>query len=293
MNSTNQFYSRLATNIKRLRDFYNESTLDLAFAIGLSSPNAITNYETGTRIPKRDVIINIAKHYNITIDELLNGEFSSSQKFGVAISEIKNHEQVFQAMFPIISSKQALNNPNFRLAYERHKRFFSQMFGRTDGIDVEDINKSVELYELALEDHIIEAAANLLCWLFLCGLFYALSVPEISNCENANKEVSIEFIRSIFLSEVSDETTERNIKIKENIDEFLDEYYIDLYKNIVLLKNSAQYSELGDFYLAMCYIFGYVRNSLSSEMNRALGFELLRVFDLVGNEYAEKFFLIR
>lgn len=46
--------NRLGKNIKYLRTAYNESQLSLALDIGLDSPNAIANYEKGTRNPKPD-----------------------------------------------------------------------------------------------------------------------------------------------------------------------------------------------------------------------------------------------
>ena len=47
-------YPYLSSNIKSLRRVYGEEQLDLANAIGLTIP-AVSNYERGERIPKRDV----------------------------------------------------------------------------------------------------------------------------------------------------------------------------------------------------------------------------------------------
>lgn len=54
-------YPYLSSNIKSLRRVYGEEQLDLANAIGLTIP-AVSNYERGERIPKRDIIARIAKH---------------------------------------------------------------------------------------------------------------------------------------------------------------------------------------------------------------------------------------
>lgn len=69
-------YPYLSSNIKSLRRVYGEEQLDLANAIGLTIP-AVSNYERGERIPKRDIIARIAKHYRITEDELLYSDLSN------------------------------------------------------------------------------------------------------------------------------------------------------------------------------------------------------------------------
>ena len=79
-----KFYYKLGENIRGLRRLYGETQLDLAIAIDVK-PTTISNYEMGERLPERtierDVLIRIAKHYMITEDELLNGDFSNTKKF--------------------------------------------------------------------------------------------------------------------------------------------------------------------------------------------------------------------
>lgn len=66
-----------------------------------------------------------------------------------------------------------------------------------------------------------------------------------------------------------------------------DELHIVL--NIYRLKHSAEYADLGDFYMALRYIFGMVRNGNSPELNSAIGYQMMSEFSMLGNIYADKF----
>jgi hypothetical protein len=49
------------------------------------------------------------------------------------------------------------------------------------------------------------------------------------------------------------------------------------------------YSELGDYYMALRYFFGVTSTSVSDEMARAFGNELMLNLRLLDNPYAKKF----
>lgn len=51
----------MSSNIKNLRRVYGEEQIDLANAIGLTIP-AVSNYERGERVPKRDIIARMDIH---------------------------------------------------------------------------------------------------------------------------------------------------------------------------------------------------------------------------------------
>ena len=72
-----------------------------------------------------------------------------------------------------------------------------------------------------------------------------------------------------------------------NDEEFQDK--MDEYK--YLLKHSAQYSELADYYLALQYVWNLVENGLSADFNRRLGIEMLNTLISVKNIYAARYVL--
>ena len=69
-------YYKLPSNIRGLRKTFGESITDLALAIGVGN-TAVSNYELGDRIPDRNVLKRIAKHYHITENELVHGDYSN------------------------------------------------------------------------------------------------------------------------------------------------------------------------------------------------------------------------
>lgn len=69
-------YVRLGWNIKCLREANNETLDDLVAAIGASSSGTLSGYESGTKKPSRDTLVKIAKHFLVTEDELIYGDFS-------------------------------------------------------------------------------------------------------------------------------------------------------------------------------------------------------------------------
>ena len=47
--------NKIGQNIKNLRYIFDETQLELADAVGLDSPNAISNYEKGIRLPNEEI----------------------------------------------------------------------------------------------------------------------------------------------------------------------------------------------------------------------------------------------
>ena len=69
----------------------------------------------------------------------------------------------------------------------------------------------------------------------------------------------------------------------EDFDEILNEL-------ISMLKKMEQWSQLGDYYLALRYILGMVDTGCSNEMNQAVGMQMMIAFAHIGNKYALDFF---
>ena len=68
-------YKKLGWNIKCLREAARETEEQLAYMVGVTR-QAICNYENGTRIPNRDVIVKLADHFLITENELIFGDYT-------------------------------------------------------------------------------------------------------------------------------------------------------------------------------------------------------------------------
>jgi transcriptional regulator with XRE-family HTH domain len=66
-------YMNFNDRLMYLMDINNESRTELAKALGIQS-GSVANYCNGNRTPNYDILIKIAKHYDVSIDYLLTGE---------------------------------------------------------------------------------------------------------------------------------------------------------------------------------------------------------------------------
>ena len=78
---------------------------------------------------------------------------------------------------------------------------------------------------------------------------------------------------------------ENNSEKVEFIEEF-DEFITD---GIKILKKHRKWSELGDYYLAIRYIFNVVNNEYEKDINNMIGEEMLNVLVELENKYAIAF----
>jgi len=60
----------LADNLRGIRLRAGETQWELAEVCGVS-PTAISNYEHGNRQPDLETLVRIARHYHVTLDELV------------------------------------------------------------------------------------------------------------------------------------------------------------------------------------------------------------------------------
>lgn len=94
--------SLMARNIGCLRELYGEERADLAEAIGLSE-SAISNYENDIRSPQRDELFLIAQHYNVSVNDILNYDFSheviNTYHMHAALNEKKMRTERFYSTF--------------------------------------------------------------------------------------------------------------------------------------------------------------------------------------------------
>ena len=161
-------YYRLGFNIESIRKAHNESQLDLALSIGVCK-SAISNYETGQRIPQRDELNAISKHYNIPVSSLMYGDFSNySIANDVNVTDSDTMRLVCDMMLPFICPDEAMENKHFKKAMELHIELGEAIFseGELPVAFAKNLGKCEKLYKKAIEDGIYEACVNLLWWSF-------------------------------------------------------------------------------------------------------------------------------
>ena len=307
-----EFY-RLPQNIKTLRENSGETMEELALAIGLSNKSSISQYESGERKPSRDALIMLAKRYGVTLDALLYSEIS---KVDWALEETVRFSELdirvaLNRFFPIVITSNALENEDFKVAYELQKKIQSVI---TDGKTCEDLDVTLDKcathYTVACESDVAEAAANYLS--LILGLYIgyiALADESVSDTLDEYKDwrsgIKNDEIKQLFkrlcLTEFIEEMC-RNRGLEESIvkekisnDRELARkcFYIDNFELLLwligILKHSGEYCDLGDYYLALLFKLKISAGNRSDAMNSAIGDALMSTLSSMGNEYARIF----
>ncbi len=282
----------LPQNIKSLRMTYGESQMELAFAIGLDAPAAISNYENGTRSPKPDVRRKIAEHFRITEEQLMHVDLSGVHKlsFEYLNDETRILEIIFAA-FPVVCSDSALKNSLFADGYSAHMRIKKCLLSGKEPNE-KDYDICFASYDKAFEEYALpEAAANMLWW--LVQIEYTVLNPKITEGAQQlikNKISGVEFLRKCCLKnfdfEGEDDTDDDSAK-RENLQFYND--IEELVQDYLKVLRSSHLSDLAYFYVAIKYLFGSVKNEFSQEMNQAIGNELLWAVSELGNKYAKAY----
>lgn len=288
----NSTFYKLGLNIKGLRIFYGLTQEELALAVDITK-QAISQYELGISIPERDILLNICRYFRITEDELLNGNYESMKTIIKAPVHDKQYNlEMLDHMLPMSCSDSALENIYFQEAYEIHKKIYWSI---VNGEQFEEklIEKCLYLYDKAFEEGIIEGIANSLWWIMFSGFVTTFCSPQmiekIQLFQN-NRITFKELLKEGFLhSSDMDTSSEEYKNFEKSRMEFLEENEVGIFVKIRLLKNSKEYSDLGDYYLAFIYLFNLIRNTESPEMNSAIGSELMNTYLILGNQYAKKF----
>lgn len=275
---------RLGKNIHGLRVAYGETQEQLSEAIGYSK-NTVSNYENGSREPDQNTLAAIAKHYSISVEELLTSDLSN-------IDNITINKKFFldniDVLLPVTCTDTALQNRNFKKAYDVHRKFFNHLRkSNMDGIN--DITVCFNEYFEAYEDSNskVESAANFIGLWFLFMLM--LNTPKIINERSAAlMQVASRDDKAKRVLENIDPSFEREAKeIMENInDSKIDEMLANF---IITVKKSKEWYELADYYIALQYIWDLADNELGSGINRRIGIEMMYAFAKVGNPYASQF----
>lgn len=288
--------SLLARNIACLRELYGEGRDDLAEAIGLSV-SAISNYENDIRPPQRDELFMIAEHYNVSIDDLLNYDFSNDFiEIDTLLNDTSNRELMYSTLLPIILIDETVENANFNEALDLHRKIFYEICKSDDGIDFAkaNIDRCTRLYTKAADEGIIEARANLLWWPMLCSITLAFFNKRIDNIQALkSKDATIEdMLRTTYLRNYHD----LNDDFEDDVHDIIyDQYLGIIIENIAFLKNSdnALLRDVGDYYMAIAYKYNVISNGrVPKNRNRLMGEEMLRMFSFMGNYFAKDYFSV-
>ena len=276
---------RLGANIRALRKAYGETQEDLGAALNVEK-NTVSYYENGKREPNKDIIAEIAKHYMVSVEELMFCDLSD-------IGTIKVDNNAFwkniDIVLPIVLSEEAMNNKHFKRAYKYHKEFYDELH-KVSMDNIDHIDVCFDEYLEAYEDERIkpEAAANLLAIWSLMLMMIKTAPLAMKNRSAAIMQVAARDPKSRQIIENPNTDYEKDAQeIAAGLDDPEMIEMIDELKTTV--KRSRSWADLADYYLALQYIWNIVDNDLGWDFNRRVGAEMLNSFVSVGNVYAARF----
>jgi len=279
--------SKIAKNIRDIRKAHGETQSDLASAINVSE-TAVGNYETGARQPDMQTIQAIAEHYGFPVDRLLNEDFSHMD-FKLSTLTWEKAMDVMAIQFPIICTDEAMQDPNFAEGYRRTQEIWSKVKEGQAGIMRSFIESAFQKYEDAIIDNneLVEAVANTL---WLTFLVYALMPDEHSvkmgEAVLFGKSLKKDFVKNYVLKDANPISKENAANKRA--------YVADSQETVIalirILKESDEYADLADYYMALRYVIGMVANDYSDELNKTIGMEMLLSFAELGNKYVIRYF---
>ena len=275
----------IAKNFKFLYQHYKDKQEVLAQMFHVPQSN-ISAYINGKKPIPTDVLNSISVRYGISIDDLINKdlsvEFDSPQTI-----DLNYAMSLSENMFPILTSNVAKTNDNFNLAY---KILYSSL--QLDNI--EDLHSKIAVLENAIslfqkaweESNTYVALSNSISIILLAYSFYNQQGIKIAQkLLNKGKLTSFD-IRSDFLRN-PDKPIEQN-PYEQHQKSFFEKYHDLVYDNIKLLKNNINFSALGDFYLAMCYLVDFAEDFIEYKTGYISGIYMLIQLCKLENTYAEK-----
>lgn len=273
--------NQLGRNIQRLREIYGDTLDDLGNGIGFAK-STVKGYENGSRKPVPDTLKAIATRYGKTVDELLSTDLTDLGRRDVQLFSLSSIFEIFKILMPLSCSTEVMKNAAFKKAYDYCQRILNA-FDKGETIRGSIISDSTELFLKAIEEtESPESVANLVWCIFVwwSQLFDSNELLLLQNRLLTKRIDMMELFRSI--KKVSPEVEEKRQNFVLDVDELL-------CGAIKALKSDENWSDLGDYYLALRFINGLVDTKMSSEMNTAIGIQLMLAYSQLGNKYAKTF----
>lgn len=288
--------SQLSKNIKALRIAYGETQEELGLALHVEK-SAISNYETGARVPDKNMLAMIARHFSISVQEILYSDLSNVAKILIDPTAFYRY---IDDIFPIVSSEESLKSNTFSEAYKHHCRMYDKFHTAINNIGsaLDFFDDFIELYIDCIENEEakLESEVNVLALIFF--LWYLSKVlaksPEyITNTPAGLLQIaSSNSILKKHLNnpDAANDTRELSNEAYEFLIFFEDPEMKEWVDNIFIDLKHSTYADVADYYLALQYVFGFVDNGLNDEFNQRIGAEMMSAFARVNNPYVERYF---
>lgn len=273
--------NQLGRNIQHLRIIHNE-TLDELGSIIHCAKSTVKGYENGSRKPDLQTLQLLSAHYNKPVDELLYTDLTGLEIISIDLNSPAHTTELLRVILPLYSSEEAMKNPNFKNGYDLSQRLL-EAFSNAEVLSGSVIARIFEAFVKATdESESPEAVANLVWSVFVCWSHIA-DTNKLLTLQNKllSKKLSIKDYMSLKDTEDS--------SIIEKKAGFVSYFDGTITEALKALKSKQEWSDLADYYLALRYVVGMVDTDLTTEMNSAVGMQMMLSFRTLGNSYAFTF----
>lgn len=281
---------KLGQNIRELRHSWGESLLDLSLVLNKNT-STISQWESGKRTPNNEILYQIANHYKVTVDELLNGDFSdlpSKVDYFVNVKENIEQLQIEELkLFPLKATQSDMENSRFLEALNAHRKLRKC---ELEVVNTTEFEQMLDIYIECFENNdSLAAGANILSYLFWIASYnlatpyldeladYLTSDDSIDKKRDAKFFIANYVLNSDLLGDCEDEC----LDFKE-----MDELVLYI---IEKLKKDVRFAKLADYYFVLRYLFGFANNDLGDVINSRMSIDLLLDLSKVHNPYAKQF----
>lgn len=323
---TNNEDNRIGKNIKALREAYRETQEDLASLMGLDR-KAISNYENGKREVDDQKKELIAKHYMVSVQELMYSDLST-YNLNFSIDNANAQVNAIYDLYPIFATEESLMDSNFAEAYSRQCKLYNfskeiklESFLK-DSINIKKLlsnnNDKTEYFKNILDllttppikylDPYINSITNNKMQLETAAnyisMYHYLRSSEQSLSVLFDKTAIIGLMSKEIHNELPSVETKlssiANLPQKELISvlshtallniEIKDQHYLSqLDEMMKILHHSPEYSELANYYDALEFVNNIIDNNSEWTANKRNGYDMLKRCAKRGNIYAQRY----
>ena len=273
--------NQLGRNIQHLRIIHNE-TLDELGSIIHCAKSTVKGYENGSRKPDLQTLQLLSAHYNKPVDELLYTDLTGLENISIDLNSSAHTTELLRVILPLYRSEEAMKNPNFKNGYDLSQRLL-EAFSNAEVLSGSMIVRIFEAFVKATdESESPEAVANLV-WSVFVWCSQIADTNKLLSLQNKllSKKLNIKDYMSLKDTEDSS-ITEKKAGFVSDFDGIVTEA-------LKALKSEQEWSDLADYYLALRYVVGMVDTDLSTEMNSAVGMQMMLSFMTLGNSHAFTF----
>ncbi len=272
----------LGKNIKHMRKSYGETQDELGFILHMTK-STVNDYESGRRKPTPETLKLISNHYRKTVDEMLNTKLFELDEFdSTEIVDFNEMFNTFLHILPLLDSSEANENPSFKKGMVLIKNMLKSL-NTGECVRGSVISEAVDFFVEAIDSDNIEAYANMLWCIFFQ---WAQQYADLTNLQKLQSRLNA---REVDWKELIYETQKDHKKSADKREEFIRDFDESINLIIKNLKGANQWSDLGDYYLALRYVLGIIDNDYTYEMNQMIGIQMIYAFAQLDNPYALKF----